>query len=258
MTVKAWLEGDRSDLQALTRLLVEVDARVVHDANEDAYYLTAPEIDSPSEPRRFDRAAEPLLRRINGMARVQNADYQPVKLSGKYTDHNGQNIHFAEAALEIRLGISMDAVAIGPDGKPKPQPDPPFPWPQRLALAETHSDVREALEIMGKTEPLGWDNLYKVHEIVRDSIKPQKIPDLGWADKATDSAFTVSANLPGVRRVKREARPDGRHPESHDDDQAGPRIYQRPGHQVAGFTGLKLDIERDEIGQLAHHDRPGI
>lgn len=196
MTIKAWLEGEQSDLRALTRLLVNVDARVVHDASEDAYYLTAPEIDSPSEPRRFDRAAEPLLRRINGMARVQNSDYRPVRLSGKYTDHNGQNIHFVEAALELRLEISVDAVVIGPDGKPKP--DPPSPWPKRLALGETHSDVREVLEIMSQPEPLGWDNLYKIHEIIRDSIKPQKIPDLGWADKATDSAFTVSANSPGV------------------------------------------------------------
>lgn len=196
MTIKAWLQGEKSDLQALARLLVDIDARVVHDASEDAYYLSAPEIDNPPEPIRFDRAAEPLLRRINGMARVQNADYQPVRLSGKYTDHNGQNIHFAEAVFEIRLGMSMDATVIGPDGRPKP--DPPSPWPKRLALGETHPGVREVLEIMSHPEPLGWDALYKIHEIIRDSIRPQKIYELGWADRATDSAFTASANLPGV------------------------------------------------------------
>jgi hypothetical protein len=40
--------------------------------------------------------------------------------------------------------------------------------------------------------------LYKVHEIIRHSMMPDKIPELGWADKNTDSAFTGSANLPAV------------------------------------------------------------
>jgi hypothetical protein len=67
-----------------------------------------------------------------------------------------------------------------------------------LALAEANSDVAEALEIMGRVDPLGWVELYKVHEIIRDAIAPKKIPEIGWATRAEDSAFTASANRADV------------------------------------------------------------
>jgi hypothetical protein len=59
-----------------------------------------------------------------------------------------------------------------------------------LALAATHPEVAELLNIMGRVQPLGWVELYKVHEIIRDAIQPKKIHELGWAAKADDSAFT--------------------------------------------------------------------
>jgi hypothetical protein len=67
-----------------------------------------------------------------------------------------------------------------------------------LALAATHPEVAEALNIMGQVQPLGWVDLYKVHEIIRDAIQPEKIYELGWAAKADDSAFTGSANRADV------------------------------------------------------------
>ena len=45
-------------------------------------------------------------------------------------------------------------------------------------------------ELAPAGESLGWVELYKVHEIIRDGIKPKKLPELGWATKADDSAFT--------------------------------------------------------------------
>jgi hypothetical protein len=66
------------------------------------------------------------------------------------------------------------------------------------------------LEILTEAPQPGWGELYKVHEIIRDSIKPDTIPGRGWADGATDSAFTASANLPGVSgSAARHARMDG-------------------------------------------------
>jgi hypothetical protein len=43
------------------------DVRVVHDGDNDAYYMTAPEIDNPPETGRFDKPAEQLIGRINGL-----------------------------------------------------------------------------------------------------------------------------------------------------------------------------------------------
>jgi len=76
----------------------------------------------------------------------------------------------------------------GPDGEPEPEPQ--SPWPFRFALAAAHPELTEALKIMGRVQPLGWVELNKVHEIVRDEVHPKKIHELGWATKADDSAFT--------------------------------------------------------------------
>lgn len=205
---KAWLEGHQYDLQDLSRLLGTGDVQVLHDAQSDAYYLTAAEIDNPPNGQAYSEVAQRIIRRVNGLGRTSQSDFRPVKLTGRYTTPTGESVVAAAVALEVRLRISVDAVVIGADGRPRP--DPPSPWPSRLDLVTAHPDVAEALDILGSTEPLGWVDLYKVHEIIRGSIKPRKIVDLGWADKNTDSAFTGSANLPGVSGADaRHARMDG-------------------------------------------------
>jgi hypothetical protein len=196
VTTKAWLEGHQFDLQDLAELLAEGDVRVVHDEAEDAYYLTAPEIDNPPSGTTFYEAAEQLIGRINGLGRVGSADFRPVKLTGRYGTPNGDHIVVSAGTSEIRIRGSAAAVVIGPAGHPEPAP--PLPWPGRFVLAATHPEVAEVLEIMGRAEPLGWIVLYKVHEIVRDAIKPDRIPDRGWATRADDSAFTSSANRADV------------------------------------------------------------
>lgn len=208
MTVKAWLEGHQFDLEDLAQLLATGDVRVVQDTDEDGYYLTAPEIDKPPETNRFDIPAERLIVRANGLGRAKSADFRPVKFSGKCTTPDGRNLHFAAANLESRARITATSVGIGADGQPLP--DSPSPWPNRFALATTHPDVAEVLDIMGSPEPLGFVELFKVHEIIVDSIKPKKIHKLGWATKSDDSAFTGSANRPDVSgRAARHARLPG-------------------------------------------------
>lgn len=196
MTTKAWLEGRQFDLADLAKLLGSGDVRVEHDDNEDAYYLTALEIDNPAETNRFDIPAQRLLIRINGLGRVRSADFRPVTLSGKYTNADGDHVFVAAATMEARARLTATAVVLGPDGQPKP--DPPSPWPSRFALTTTHPEVAEVLDIMGRAQPLGWVELYKVHEIIRDTIQSKKIHELGWADKGDDSAFTASANRADV------------------------------------------------------------
>jgi hypothetical protein len=51
---------------------------------------------------------------------------------------------------------------------------------------------------------------FKVDEIIRDAIKLKRIPELGWATKADDSAFTGAANRADVSGSKaRNARNSG-------------------------------------------------
>lgn len=208
-TVKAWLEGHPHDLQDLVNLFSEGDVRVVHDDEENGYYLTAPDIDAPSEPGRFDQPADALIKRLNGLARTHKADFRPVSLTGRYTSPTGTHVFVAAATMEVRARIGMVAVVV--DGQLVP--NPPSPWPNRLALAAANPDVAEALDIMGRGEPLGWDDLYKVHEIVRHAVRPSSITDYGWTDKPTDSAFRASANRPDVSGDDaRHARQSGQRP----------------------------------------------
>lgn len=209
---KAWLEGNERDLRTLTDLFSTGDVRVIRLEDPDSYYLSVPDADSSPDEGRFDRVLK-LIERINGLARVYCASYHPVKLTGKYTDSNGKNCHFISVA-----GIPS-ASAVGTPtvyNADNPPPDRPSPWPNRLALSGSNEDAAEVLAILGQPEPLGWGDLYKVHEIVRESIEPKKIHDLGWADKTTDSAFTASANLRSVsgteaRHARKRGNPKPKH-----------------------------------------------
>jgi len=119
VTTKAWLEGHLFDLAALADLLAVGDVRVVRDDGDDEnrYYLTAPEIDNPSEPGRFDQPAELLIGRINGLARTRDASYRPVSLSGIYTSPHGQHV-FPRRRRIRRTGAFIHAHARSSRGRP--------------------------------------------------------------------------------------------------------------------------------------------
>jgi hypothetical protein len=74
--------------------------------------------------------------------------------------------------------------------------NPPSPWPDYLAIATANDHVARALELMSRTESLGWFELYKVHEIIRRDIEPKGkgLHKMGWTTKARDRAFTASAD----------------------------------------------------------------
>ena len=196
MTTKAWLEGHQFDLEDLAEQLAARDVRVVRDETENAYYLSAPEIDNPPEAGQFNKPAERLIVRINGVGRTKSADFRPVKLSGKYTDSNG-NAHFFVSAAPTELRIRGSAAGVTTSGG-QPQPDPPSPWPDRFALADMNSDVADALEIMGQPKPLEWVDLRKVFEIIREAIKNDTIVTLNWTTQADLDSFKESAAHPAV------------------------------------------------------------
>jgi hypothetical protein len=208
MTAKAWLEGDVFDLQTLARELTDGSVRIIHDSAEDAYYLTADDIDAAPNIEEANAVALRVISRISALGRVRDANFVPLKLS-RFTDDEGRNhVVGAMASSIATFRAHAEATVTRPDGTVEPAP--PSPMPHYLALADEHPDIAEALDIFSRPEPPGWAELYKVHEIIRDSIKPKKIHDLGWGEKATDSAFTGSANLPGVSGSDaRHARMDG-------------------------------------------------
>ncbi|WP_326561397.1 hypothetical protein [Micromonospora sp. NBC_01796] len=209
MKVKAWLDGDEIDLEDLVDLLPDGDIRVAKD--DDGYYLSATKIDNRPAGVPYYEAARDVVRTVNGLGRAHNPGFRAVRLNGRYQDGDRKATVVIVGTAEARLG-AFRAKAVGrvtrPDGTVLPPPPPP--GPRRAALAATHPDVAEALALMGQPTPLGWVELYKVYEIVRDAVRPTKLEKSGLATKAELKAFTGSANRPDVSGADaRHARPDG-------------------------------------------------
>ena len=186
-----------------------------------------------------------LIDRINGLGRTKNADFRPVNLAGKYTTPDGSNHMFVSAVSgDFRIRGSAAGITLGRDGPP--EPDPPSPWPARFALAATNPDVAEALDVMGRAEPLARVALFKVHEIIRDAIKPNKIYKLKWVTRSDDRAFTGSADRPDVSGSEaRHARMPGLPPRrtmsiadgrSYISDLVVKWLAWLAGNQIAGLT----------------------
>jgi hypothetical protein len=156
MTIKAWLKGHDFDLQDLVDILPSGDVRVIREGDE--YYLTSADIDHPPEGTAFHDIAEQLVTRINGLARVKDPSLQPVALSDKYSDGEGQHILIRPAPFQSRVRSGTPTITVTrPDGTVIA--DPPSPWPARFAAAASHPDLAEALEVMGKPKDLWWSDL---------------------------------------------------------------------------------------------------
>jgi hypothetical protein len=211
MTTKAWLEGDPHDLQVLAHLLADGDTCVVHDAEKDAYYLTAPEIDDPPAGAQFYEVAKKELARLNGFAHLVDGGFRPVTLSGAFSQ--GDSVHqviFAEASGVLRAQVGVPTVTVTrPDGTLVLPP--PSPWPGRYAMAAKYPRVDEVLEKYSQAELPNWAELFKIHEIIQESIEGS-IPKMGWASIADEDAFGASATRRDVsgkdaRHARTEKRP---------------------------------------------------
>jgi hypothetical protein len=206
--IKAWLQGHDFDLMTLAELFREGDPAVI--ANDEGYSLDLPAPDGLlDDGARLYEAASVLLRRVNGVARTRSSDFRPVGLIGRFSDETGRrhSVVLAEAA-EARASALAAVVAV--DGQQPPTA--PAPGPGYVQLAQTHSDVAEVLEILGRPDsPPDWVDLYKVFEIVLDNT-----PGLykrGWVTKAELDAFTASATRPDVSgALARHARVKGKPP----------------------------------------------
>ena len=212
MTKKVWLEGHPVDLQALANLLSSGDTRVLREG--DQFYLTSTDIENPPDGVKPYIVAKGLLPAINGLARVASPDFRPVELSGKYTDGGSTTIFPPAATLELRGGTPTVTVT-DPDGNivfPGPSP-----WPDRFALARSHPDLVEALEVLGGTEGRWWSDLYWVFEIICDAISGRnKLYEFGWASRPEIKSFTGSAQKARHARSSAEARSPMSLAEAHD------------------------------------------
>jgi hypothetical protein len=132
-----------------------------------------------------------------------------VALSGSYQDGESLHVVVSPATVEVRVGIPAVTIGGAVIGGSVSPPDA-----GRAALGLRYPDAAEALTILGQPTPLGWVELFKVFEIVRDAVKPARLDRSGLATKEQVSAFTASANRPDVSgQEARHARMGGGPPQ---------------------------------------------
>jgi hypothetical protein len=211
VTRKAWIETDQFDLESVAQHLQSGDATVVYEG--DRYYLSSPEIDAAPDDSQANEIVARIIGRINALGRMSDPNFRQVKLS-QYTDDSGQSVvGGAMAATLVPVRTRATATVTRADGTVVP--DPPSPWPDYLALADKDPVVAEALEIMERPEPLGWDDLWKLFEIIREAVKGDTIVTLSWSSTADLDSFKESANRKDVsgdaaRHARRPGQPKHR------------------------------------------------
>jgi hypothetical protein len=109
MDWKARLDGHGFDLDTLVEIFREGDPVIGRD--DDGYYMSSSAFDGLEEPVAVKDHAEILLRAVNGLGRLLDASFEPVRLSGSFKDEG-------RAQHPRRLGrLRPSAVAsIGRDG----------------------------------------------------------------------------------------------------------------------------------------------
>jgi hypothetical protein len=112
--------------------------------------------------------AAPVLRRVNGVARILSSDARPVGLTGRFSDETGRH-HQVVLADSAEVWARAHPVRVSVGGEQAPAP--PAPGPGYVQLAQTHPDVAEVLDLLGNADPApDWAELYKVHEILLDNV----------------------------------------------------------------------------------------
>jgi hypothetical protein len=190
MTRKAWITSDPFDLEAVARRLQAGDVTVAREGDE--YYLTSPDIDAAADDQEANDIGAKIIGRINALGSMGDPNFRLVKLS-RYTNEAGQNVVVGRMGPTLAtVRTHATATVTQPDGTAADSP--PSPWPTYLDLANTNEHVARVQEIIGREEPLGWVELYKVHEIIRRDIEPKKLHETDWTTKERDRAFTASAD----------------------------------------------------------------
>jgi hypothetical protein len=206
MLIKARLKGHEFDLITLAELFSEGEPAVAADA--EGYYLTfsAPEALFQQAGQLYD-AASVMLRRINAVGRVLTDEFRPVGLTGRFHDEAGQHQVVLADSAEARGRAFAATVAVA-DGH-MPPPPPPAPGPGYVQLAETHPDVAEVMDTLGKADPAPeWFELFKVFEIINDNAGG--CVKRGWLSRNQASVFKASANREEVSgELARHARYKG-------------------------------------------------
>jgi hypothetical protein len=108
----------------------------------------------------------------------------------------GTNAAFLETRISeqttVEARVRVSAAAVVADSAGQVKPNPLAPGAAYATLATGQPDVAEALTILA-AEHLGWVEMYKVFEIVQDSVKPTRLDQSGLLGQSRRAAGCRSA-----------------------------------------------------------------
>jgi hypothetical protein len=158
------LRGDETDSSLLAALFTTPNLRVVR--GDDSFLLESSELESLGDTSEVFRAAEQVVSRINGAARLQNRSYRNVT-AGAIHEHRpdgsrATNILVQAATIEVRATVFPPTVVGGAPSDPVASPASRY--------AEAAAQDPDAQEVLDRwaNEPHDWVNLYKVYEIIEN------------------------------------------------------------------------------------------
>jgi hypothetical protein len=168
VSMKVELKGTSSTLMRSCTCSLPPDPGV---RGNGVHYLLADDIDNRPQGVQYYEVAPKILKTVNGLARVTDSAYQPVELSGYYFEGEQRHVVVSAETVVTRIRLGTPTVLVT-NSEAIWQAPPPPPGPQHAAVAAAYPVVTEALTLMSQPAALGWTELYKVFEVVRDSVKP--------------------------------------------------------------------------------------
>jgi hypothetical protein len=163
-------------------------------------YLRIGGIDAAVDSQAAMDRASAVVGQVNGALAITRDDARPIKIEGGVVrlDADGRKsvAVLAEATASLKFRARGALVAIGPDGVAQPATEDAAS--RALSAAERHSNVPEALAVMGSGEK---DRYYRLYEIVKASVTYDGILAVMGCEQNELQRFTSTVNKPRHQRT---------------------------------------------------------
>lgn len=162
--LRAGLEGHETSLLAVARLF-SGSATTIEKVDEQ-WSLVSPQLDAVADdPLAARECVAALLRRLNGAARAESAEHQPIRATSRIESQDGL---VRLAVGDAALGLEAAGVQQGPTGGTPVAP----PGADYLAAASRVAALDQVLDIMGGPERLSTYDMAKVLEVISENVRP--------------------------------------------------------------------------------------
>jgi hypothetical protein len=182
------LTGDEFDLEELPNLFGTSKVEVVGD--NGSYSLQSRDFDSLTDPQEVRLRAIDFIDRVNGAARLAFPGFKPVSVSYVQREE-GEAIQVSVWGESSGVGRDK-ATAVVRSATAAPREVQPRPLDSWLQVSTINRDVEKLLRLLGH-DPLDWDRLHKVLEVVQEGGGAALI-GTGEFPKAEVGRFTQTAN----------------------------------------------------------------